>query len=146
MLALSGLHVGIIASLVMLLLIPVQTVRGGFYIRYFLAVAAIWAYAFIAGISPSILRATIMFTVYIISKVIERDYIGFNSLFTAIIVILLINPLWLFTPGFQLSVLSVASILGFLDACHVNFKRNVSYTILRVPRVCLWRQCWAPAW
>lgn len=130
MLALSGLHVGIIASLVMLLLIPVQTVRGGFYIRYFLAVAAIWAYAFIAGISPSILRATIMFTVYIISKVIERDYIGFNSLFTAIIVILLINPLWLFTPGFQLSVLSVASILGFFGCLPRKFqKKRILYHI-----------------
>ena len=124
MLALSGLHVGIIASLVMLLLTPVQTVRGGIYIRPVIAVGAIWLYAIIAGFSPSILRAAVMFTVYMISRLLERDYIGFNSLLTSIIIVLLINPLWLYTPGFQLSVLSVASILGFLGCLPRGLKKQ----------------------
>lgn len=124
MLALSGLHVDIIASLVMLLLIPAHTVRGGIYLRSVLAAVAIWLYVFIAGLSPSILRAAIMFTAYIISRMLERDYIGFNALFTAVIAVLLINPLWLYTPGFQLSVLSVAAILGFFGCLPREFQKK----------------------
>lgn len=124
LLAISGLHVGIIASIVVLLLLPLSFIRKGYIARSVLAVALIWGYAALVGFTPSILRASVMFTVYMFARLLERDYIGFNSLFLSVIIILLIKPTWLFTPGFQLSVMSVAAIFGFLACLPQRLQRR----------------------
>lgn len=112
-LALSGLHVGIIASILGLIMFPLRLLRRGMHIGNLITAIIIWMYAVIAGFTPSIIRAAVMITVFIAARMIQRGTNAFNSLSLSIIVILCINPRWLFTPGFQLSVSAVASILMF---------------------------------
>lgn len=123
-LALSGLHVGIIASILGLMMLPLRPLKHGIHIGNLIAAITIWIYALIAGFTPSIIRASVMITVFIAARMIQRGANGFNSLFLAIVVILCINPGWLFTPGFQLSVSAVASILMFVGAIPAKLRRN----------------------
>lgn len=122
-LALSGLHLGIIAAIISVLLFPLNLHFRHRRLRGAIVVALIWIYAVLVGLQPSILRAAVMITVLILSGYIQRGYFVFNSLFISIIVILLINPDWLFSPGFQLSVAAVASILMFGNLVPIRFKK-----------------------
>lgn len=123
-LALSGLHVGIIASILGMMMFPLRFLQRGFLIGNTITALFIWAYAVIAGFTPSIIRAATMITLFIISRMIQRGSNGFNSLLLSIVVILCINPAWLFTPGFQLSVSAVASILLFGGVIPSNLRRR----------------------
>ena len=78
-LALSGLHVSIIAGILLWLLFPFNIV-GLYQWRYAIAVPAIWLYAFITGLSPSTVRAAGMMTVMITCMLIERKNSPWNSL------------------------------------------------------------------
>lgn len=123
-LALSGLHVGIMASILGLMMMPLRLFRHGMNIGNIITALAIWIYAMVAGFTPSIIRASVMITVYLTARMIQRGANGFNSLFLSIVVILCINPTWLFTPGFQLSVSAVASILMFGKVIPARLRRN----------------------
>lgn len=112
-LALSGLHVGIIASILGMMMFPLRLCRRGIVIGNLITAIVIWIYTIITGFSPSIIRAAVMITIFILARMIQRGSNGFNSLFLSVVVILCINPRWLFSPGFQLSVSAVASILMF---------------------------------
>ncbi len=112
-LALSGLHVGIIASMLAILLYPLRLWRRGISVAALLTMAFVWCYAVIAGLTPSILRAAVMITVMLSSRLIGRGANGYNSLSLAVVVILTIDPMSLFSPGFQLSVAAVITILMF---------------------------------
>lgn len=109
-LAISGLHVGLIASLVLwvLTMLRVPKKPNLIFTLLFLIV-----YSFIAGSSPPIIRATIIFTVLVIGYLIKREADMLNSLSCAALLILLWNPKELFDPSFQLSFISVASIIIF---------------------------------
>ena len=122
-LALSGLHAGIIASLISLLLFPLSIGFRRRYIRGIIVAAIIWVYTILTGMQPSLIRAAVMLTVVILSGYLQRGYHVYNSLLIAVIVILLINPAWLYTPGFQLSVSAVASLLMFGNVAPMKLKR-----------------------
>ncbi len=110
-LALSGLHVGIIASFIMLSLFPLRLLPGGRKAQFFVSMILIWSYAVATGLSPSVTRAAMMLTVMIISRLLERGNHSFNALCVALIAVLAINPYSLFTPGLQMSFAAVAAIL-----------------------------------
>lgn len=112
-LALSGLHVGIIASMLALMLYPLRLWRRGMSVAAIVTMVAVWAYAVVVGLSPSILRAAVMISVVLVARLIGRGSNGFNSLSVAVVVILAADPMSLFTPGFQLSVAAVGAILMF---------------------------------
>lgn len=112
-LALSGLHVGIIASMLAFLLMPLRLSMGGRYLSSGITLIAVWCYALIAGFTPSILRATVMITVFILARLIGRGTNGYNSLSISVVVIMCVDPVSLFSPGFQLSAAAVATILMF---------------------------------
>ena len=107
-LAISGLHIGIVAFLIFLMLKVVPLKRKW---RYILTVAFLMFYCFLIGSRPSVVRATIMASVFLFSFVSEKEADPLNALCLAGFVILLINPLYLFGAGFQLSFVSVFSIL-----------------------------------
>lgn len=113
LLALSGLHVGIIVVIVMMLSLPLNASRHGFYIRPVIAIVFVWCYAMLVGLPPSVVRAAIMTTVYMLARLIQRGHTGLNSLIISVVFILAIKPLWLYSIGFQLSIAAVASILAF---------------------------------
>ena len=111
LLAVSGLHVGIVFMLVNALLRLVPVVRYGNVWRSISAVAAVWLYVAMCGSPPSAVRAGAMFTVLQLSLSSSRAYSGMNALAVAAAAMLLVSPRLVFDVGFRLSFIAVAAIL-----------------------------------
>lgn len=111
LLAVSGLHVGIVFMLVNALLRLVPVVRHGNVWRSISAVAAVWLYVAMCGSPPSAVRAGAMFTVLQLSVFSSRAYSGMNALAVAAAAMLLVSPRLVFDVGFRLSFIAVAAIL-----------------------------------
>ncbi len=110
LLAVSGLHVGIVALLVNLLLLPLRMLRYGHVVRNMVAIAAIWLYACVCGLSPSVVRSAAMFTGVQAALASSLAYNRTNILFATATLMLLVDPDYLFDPSFQLSFAAVAGI------------------------------------
>ena len=110
-LAVSGLHVGIIWLMMDRLLYPLSRTRRLRWIKFTLSLAFLWFYALLTGMSPSVARAAFMFSFMALSTVAEKRYNSLNILAFSAIILLLFNPPVLFSPGFQLSYAAVAGIL-----------------------------------
>ncbi len=108
-LALSGLHLSIIYSLLTLLSLG----RKGRAVHEIVAVAAMWCYVFMVGLPPSVVRAAVMVTVYSIVGLTGRRGASLNVLAFAALIMLVSNPFSLFDIGFQLSFTSMIFILTF---------------------------------
>lgn len=111
LLALSGLHIGILTIILTFLLKPMKLFKRGKLIRSLMVVLLLWFYAYITGFSSSIIRATIMFSIIVIGHGMRREINIFNSLSIAALVLLIINPNYLFDVGFQLSFSAVIGIV-----------------------------------
>ncbi|WP_368666917.1 ComEC/Rec2 family competence protein [Dysgonomonas sp. 511] len=107
----SGLHVMIIYLMISFLLGFIRKGARYYALRPILIILLLWCYAFVTGLSPSVVRASIMLTVFCVSEVARRRNTSLNALYTAAFFILLYNPFSLFNIGFQLSFMSVLSIL-----------------------------------
>jgi len=112
-LAVSGLHVGIIYFVFSFLLKFLKAYRKGRLVRLFVLLAVIWIYAFITGLSPSVQRAATMFSFIAIGENINRQNNIYNTLAASAFLLLLVNPALLFEVGFQLSYAAVLSIVFF---------------------------------
>ncbi|MDC7997394.1 ComEC/Rec2 family competence protein [Gilvibacter sediminis] len=112
-LAVSGLHLGIIALFASWILGPFKRLPHGRYIHGFCVLCSIWVFALFSGASTSVLRAATMFSFLIAGKLIGRSH-GINSLFVSLWILLLIDPFYAFQVGFQLSYLAVFFILWLL--------------------------------
>ena len=110
-LAVSGLHVGIILLLLNQLLKPVERIRYGKHFKAILLIFLLWGFALLAGLSPSVVRAVSMFSFIAIAMQLNRRSSVLNALFTSLIFLLLINPFFIFQVGFQLSYAAVLSIV-----------------------------------
>ncbi len=110
-LAVSGLHIGIILLLLNLLFQPIEKFKNGKIIKLVLIIISLWIYAFIAGMSASVIRAVAMFTAIAIGWLSNRPSSVKNSLIVSFFVLLLIHPFYLFDVGFQLSYVAVFSIV-----------------------------------
>ena len=107
-LAISGLHIGVVAAL-FLLLIKIFPVGGKW--RSVGVIGLLACYAFFTGGRPSVVRATIMMIVFLASFIVEKERDILNTLFLAAMILLIYNPLNLFDIGFQLSFVCVLSII-----------------------------------
>ncbi len=110
-LAVSGLHIGIILLLLLFIFKPIHNFKNGKYIAAVLIVLILWVYAIIAGLSASIVRAVTMFSVLTIGLQLNRRSNVYNTLIVSIFILLLFNPFYLFEVGFQLSYLAVFAIV-----------------------------------
>ena len=110
-LAVSGLHVGIIYFILIALLRPLKYLFKYELVISIIIVISLWGFAFLTGLSPSVIRAVTMFSFFAFAKAINRETNTINTLFLSYFTLLIINPLWLFHIGFQLSYLAVLSIL-----------------------------------
>ena len=106
-LALSGLHLGIIYTLLSLLIVG----RRWQMISQVLIVLCIWAFVFLVGMSTSVIRSATMFTVYALLSLGHRDKMTVNTLAFTAIVMLMFHPLSLYDVGFQMSFMAVFAIL-----------------------------------
>ncbi|MCC1483186.1 ComEC/Rec2 family competence protein [Winogradskyella immobilis] len=112
-LAVSGLHVGIILLILNFLLKPLHRTRyGRHYIKPIVIVIALWAFAIIAGLSPSVTRAVTMFSVIAIAMHLKRQTSIYNTIAISAFFILLFKPVYVFDVGFQMSYLAVISIVS----------------------------------
>lgn len=112
-LAVSGLHVGIILLILNILLKPLENLPHGRFFKTILLLLLMWGFALLAGLSPSVVRAVSMFSLVAIGMQLKRKTSVMNSLFVSLFVLLLINPYFIFQVGFQLSYLAVFSIVAF---------------------------------
>jgi competence protein ComEC len=104
-LAVSGLHVGFIA-----LIFIVLFGRFNIYLRSVLTMIGLLIFMILTGVPPSVFRATVMALVILVAFLTNRSTNIFNSLAIAALIILIINPNEIYSPGFQLSFSAVISI------------------------------------
>lgn len=105
-LALSGLHLGIIYA--MLTLLFGRWRRG--WLAQALTLVAVWAYVVVVGMGASVVRSAVMLTIYSLCLVARRDKAQVNTLAFAALCLLAANPLYLWDMGFQMSFLAVLAI------------------------------------
>lgn len=110
-LAVSGLHIGILLWLLTWLFKPLHYLKKGKTIALIFVVILLWIYAVIAGLSASVVRAVTMFTAIAISINVNRLSNIYNALVISMFFLLLFHPFYLFDVGFQLSYLAVFSIV-----------------------------------
>ena len=110
-LCVSGMHVGIIYLLASFLLGFLNRKKWQKTLKQVLLLALIWFYALIAGLSPSILRASLMISFVIIGEMIRRKGFIINSIAASAFILLCMNPNNLFEIGFLLSYSAVIGII-----------------------------------
>ncbi len=110
-LAVSGLHVGIIYFILKSIITLFTFNQRNRVFRNILVLIGIWVYALITGMSPSVLRACTMLSFLIIAEVFNRNTNVYNVLSASAILLLIINPYLIMQVGFQLSYLAVLGIL-----------------------------------
>ena len=109
-LALSGLHLGIIYALLSMLIVG----RRWQMITQVAIILSIWAFVFLVGMSASVVRSAVMLTVYALLALGHRQKMSVNTLAFTALVLLMFNPLSLFDVGFQMSFIAVFSILVWM--------------------------------
>ena len=129
-LALSGLHLGIIYTLLSMLVVG----RRWQMITQVATVLSIWAFVFLTGMSASVVRSAVMLTVYALLALGHRQKMSVNTLAFTAIVMLLVTPKALFDVGFQMSFMAVFSILLFVPL----FYRPFSAEYLMTHRAVSW--------
>ena len=110
-LAVSGLHVGILLTILSFVLKPIENFKHGKLTKTILLVAILWCFALISGLSASVTRAVTMFSIVAIAINLKRPTNIYNTLAISIFTILLFKPLFIFDVGFQLSYLAVFAIV-----------------------------------
>lgn len=118
-LAVSGLHTGIVWGIVMWILTlgvlykPLWEDKFRRWLLNISTIVLIWAYAFLTGLSPSVMRSALMLMFWALSSLLEQQTSRWNPLLAAAVVILIVNPLALWSVSFQLSFAAVAGIMLF---------------------------------
>lgn len=110
-LAVSGLHVGIILWLLNFLLQPLLHLKNGRILKSITIVLLLWMFAFITGLSPSVTRAVTMFSIISIAMHYKRATNIYNTIFISAFLILLVKPNFLFHVGFQMSYIALLAIV-----------------------------------
>lgn len=118
-LALSGLHIGLIFyminSLLLILFHPFKKRRRGYALS--VSLLFIWIFALFVGASASVVRSVLLFSLMGLSMLSNKRGNSLNSLAFVAIIMLVVNPYWLFDIGFILSFSAVSSILIFSKPC-----------------------------
>ena len=129
-LAVSGLHTGIIYALLLGLL----TLGGRFRPLYehtfhrcvisLIVIAAMWFYAWLTGLTPSVVRAVVMVTIFEIGRMLYRQTISLNTIAAAAFIILTVRPSDLWSVSFQLSFAATAAIVIFAKEMELVLHRK----------------------
>lgn len=141
-LAVSGMHIGIISQLLLFILQGFGKVisrRTGLL----LVLLFLWFYALTSGFSPSVVRSVFMFSLLLLAQMTGRRYSSINILFFSAFVLILINPMVFFDVGFQLSYLAMLGIFSIYPIIQnwLNFKNKIMHYFWQGTAVCLSAQC-----
>ncbi|QHI37006.1 hypothetical protein IMCC3317_23770 [Kordia antarctica] len=110
-LAISGLHIGILVLLLQFLLNPLSRFRYGKLLKLLLMVCILWSFAFLSGLSASVVRAVTMFSILVVATHFHRQTNTLQVLTVSMFFLLLCKPHFLFDVGFQLSYAAVFAIV-----------------------------------
>ena len=110
-LAVSGMHVGIIFLIISKLLWFMDKSKKLLFTKRLIIVVCLWVYSVLCGLSPSILRATVMFTFIITAQILERRSNIYNTLAASCFTLLIVDANMLANVGFQLSYMAVLGIV-----------------------------------
>ena len=110
-LAVSGLHITIIYMIILWLLKPLYRFRSGPWMLAIVSLVLLWAYAFITGLSPSVLRAVTMFSFIAFARPAGQSTNIYNTLAASAFCLLVFDPFLIMSVGFQLSYLAVLGIV-----------------------------------
>jgi len=129
--SISGAHVAILFAAISFLF---QYVRQQKYqwLKFIISLALIWFYVVLAGASTPALRAAIMFSLLSLGSLSQQQSNPLNQLLTTAFILLLFQPMWLFSIGFQLSFLAVLSLIIFytpLRSLYQSRYRIIQYGI-----------------
>lgn len=128
-LAISGLHIGIILTIITLLLRPLDYLRVR-HLRIIFSILAIIGVLYITGSSPSAVRSAIMSIFVMVALMAHRESDSLNSLCAAAIIILLISPNSIHDVGFQLSFTAVFMIVVFMTKLNrISPRQRVAFAI-----------------
>lgn len=112
-LAVSGLHVGIIYIIITFFFSFLGKRGKANFIKHLLVLLFLWGYVFITGMPVSVVRAAVMLSLLSVGNILNKKGLTYNTLAVAAFFTLIINPFYLFDVGFQLSFAAVLSILFF---------------------------------
>ena len=135
-LAVSGLHTGIIYGVLLWLLTlggrvkPQYENRAGRWAISIVIIAAMWFYAWLTGMTPSVVRAVLMVTIFEVGRMAYRQAFSLNTIAAAAVLILLVKPTDLWSVSFQLSFTATAAIVMLMSSLRhlVNTKyRSLNY-------------------
>lgn len=121
-LAVSGMHVGIIFLVLNGFFSLLLFFNKNSRIKYLLIILSLWCYALLTGLSTSVLRASLMFSFILFGKLFNKHINIYNSLSASALCLLLLNPNTLFELGFQLSYLAVLGIVFFYPKIYKMMK------------------------
>jgi competence protein ComEC len=110
-LAVSGLHVGILYAVLLVVLSPLKKIKGGPWWIAGLSLAVLWIFAFVTGLTPSVLRAVTMFSFLAMARPWGRPVNIYNTLAASALILLVVDPFMIMSVGFQLSYMAVLGIL-----------------------------------
>ncbi len=131
LLALSGMHVAVIAMVISVALFPLKVLRYD-GLRHVITIVLLWLYALMTGMSPSVVRAVVMATILLTGHILDRQSSPLNNLCIAAIAILLFDPMALMSPGFQLSFAAVIAILTITPSFNMIDRRKHPWLYLLV--------------
>ena len=115
-LVVSGMHVGFIFTVILLLFKRISSERR--WLIVLLGLLTLWAYALLSGLAPSVVRATFMFSMILLFRVLGEKYRVEHALAFSATILILLNPNTLFDVGFQLSYLAVFGIVYLYPKLH----------------------------
>jgi competence protein ComEC len=111
--AISGLHMGMVYGLLFFLLSPLENRKQWRVLKYIGLLLGIWSFALIAGGAPSVSRSAVMFSFIVLGQWQQKEASVYNNLAASAMLLLLYNPYNLWEVGFQLSYAAVVGIIAF---------------------------------
>jgi competence protein ComEC len=111
--AISGLHLGMIYGMLVFILKPLRRKKRGSIVQALVILFVLWMFTFLAGAVPSILRSAVMFSCIVLGEMFSKKTSIYNTLAVSAFILLMIDPFYLWDVGFQLSFAAVTSIVAF---------------------------------
>ncbi len=135
--AISGLHLGLIYAILLMLTRPIKKLRRLAWLRLLLVITSLWIFSILAGAQPSVLRSAVMFTFLACGEVINRKGSVYNTMAMSAFLLLCYQPYWLWDAGFQLSYSAVLSIIVFYRPVYnwFYFKKRLADAVWKLNAV-----------
>lgn len=130
-LSVSGLHIGYIMIFLNFIMRPISNNKKGLFIKLLITITSLWFFAFITGMSASVVRSVVMFSFVTMAYYLRRGKNAYYTILVSLYLILLFQPYFLFDVGFQLSYLALFFII-WLQPLMANLwkpKNSINKTI-----------------